>query len=485
MKKNSLGINAVLNGLRNFFNLLFPLITFPYVSRVLSVNGMGIYNFSNTYVQYFLLIAGLGINTYAVREGARFRNNPKLINKFASQIFTINIYSTMVAYILLLFSLVIFGSLHNYVSTILIFSLQIIFTTIGVEWIFNIYEKYAYITVRSMFFKILSVILLFLFVKKPNDYLWYAGITVLATVGSNFLNFLYVRSFCHINLVWRIELKKHIKPILIMFATAAAVNIYVSSDITILGLIKNDYNVGIYTTAVSIYGITTNLMSAIITVTIPRLANLIGNNKKRDYFNILRKLINVLSIITLPAIVGLIMLSREIILIIAGKHYLPSVASLQIISLAMIFSLYSFIFNQCILIPIKREKKALRNTIITAVFNIILNFLFIPYLSYNGTSLSTVLSQILVMFLNGWSARDFVKNIILSKKFIRNLKSSCIGCIGIILICLLCKFSFYLLWVRTIVSISLSILIYILILIVCKNEIVLKIIMEIREKVKI
>lgn len=120
----------------------------------------------------------------------------------------------------------------------------------------------------------------------------------------------------------------------------------------------------------------------------------------------------------------------------------------------------------------KKRKKALRNTIITAVFNIILNFLFIPYFSYNGTSLSTVLSQILVMFLNGWSARDFVKNIILSKKFIRNLKSSCIGCIGIILICLLCKFSFYLLWVRAIVSISLSILIYILILIVCKNEIV-------------
>ena len=480
MKRNSLGLNAFLNGLRSLLNLLFPLVTFPYVSRILSVRGMGIYNFSNTYVKYFLLIAALGINTYAIREGARIRDDKEAIGKFVSQVFTLNIYSTLIAYILLILSLIVFGSLHNYVSTILIFSLQIIFTTIGVEWIYNIYEKYSYITIRSIIFKVISVILLFVMVKRPNDYLWYASITVFATVGSNLLNFIYVRSFCNIKLVLHTELKKHIKPILILFATAAAVNIYVSSDVTILGIIKNDYDVGIYTTAVSIYGITTDLMSAIVTVTIPRLANLIGNGNIKEYNTILMELINVLSIATLPAVTGLIMLSKEVILIIAGKHYLPAVSSLQIICFSMFFSLYSFVFNQCVLVPIKMEKKALKNTLLTAGLNISLNLLLIPMLSYNGTSLSTVISQIVVMVLNGWAGKDIIGKIIFSPKVYKNLFSSFLGCLGIVGVCLICKMFFRSLLEKTIIAIIVSIFIYVVILVLCKNEITIKLVQKLK-----
>ena len=110
MRKKSLGVNALLNGLRSALNLIFPLITFPYVSRVLSVDGMGIYNFSNTYVNYFVLIAGLGVATYAVREGAKYRDNKEQISEFASQIFTINMVSTLIAYLLLIGSLLIFSN---------------------------------------------------------------------------------------------------------------------------------------------------------------------------------------------------------------------------------------------------------------------------------------------------------------------------------------------------------------------------------------
>ena len=191
MKKKSLGLNAFLNGLRSVLNLIFPLITFPYISRVLSVNGIGIYNFSNTYIGYFILIAGLGIATYAVREGAKYRDNKEQIEEFSSEVFSINILATVIAYILLLLSLVIFKNLNNYVACILIFSIQILFTTLGTEWIYTIYQDYTYITIRSIIFKILSIILLFIFVKRPSDYLIYAAITVLASVGSNFLNFVH------------------------------------------------------------------------------------------------------------------------------------------------------------------------------------------------------------------------------------------------------------------------------------------------------
>ena len=245
MKQKSLALNAFLNGFRSVLSILFPLITFPYVSRKLSVSGIGIYNFSNSIVSYFSLIAALGISTYAIREGARYRDNKQKITEFSSEVFTINMFSTLVAYLLLFLCLMVFPKLHNYTICILIFGLQIFFVTIGTEWIYQIYESYTYITIRSIAFQILSIILLFIFVRKPGDYLNYAVITVFAAVGSNVLNFIHARQYCHIRIVFHFNLKKHMVPIFILFAVSIASVIYINSDITILGLMKNNYIVGV------------------------------------------------------------------------------------------------------------------------------------------------------------------------------------------------------------------------------------------------
>lgn len=471
MKKKSLGFNALLNGLRSALNLLFPLITFPYVSHILSVDSMGIYNFSNTYINYFVLLAGLGVATYAVREGAKYRDNKEKIGEFSSQIFTINVISTVIAYVLLCVTLLIFGNLHNYASTILVFSIQILFTTIGTEWIYTIYEEYSYITIRSIFFKILSIILLFVLVRKPNDYLWYAGITVFASVGSNILNYIHAKSFTSIRLVKNTNWHFHLKPILIIFASSVAVTLYVSSDTTILGLLKNDYAVGIYGVAVKIYTIISGLIAGLLVVTIPRLAMLIGKKKVQEYLNILQSVIDTLSILGLPVVVGLVMLSKEVILIIAGNKYLDGILSLQIISWAMFFSNFSMIFNQCVLIPTKREGKSLRNTLITGLINLGLNFILIPLWSYDGAALSTVIAEFMIMVLNGWSARDYVGSILRSKQTRNNLLNSVLGCLGIVLVCWLLKIGISSLILRTILSIILSVGIYGAILILCKNKI--------------
>ncbi len=473
MKKRSLGINAFLNGLRSVLNLIFPLITFPYVSRVLSVGGVGIFNFSNIYVGYFLLIAGLGIATYAVREGAKYRDNRELMGKFASKVFTINIYSTIVAYCLLFLSLLIFKNLHNYVSSILIFSLQILFTTLGTEWIYTIYEDYSYITIRSIIFKILSIIFLFILVRKPEDYLWYAAVSVFATVGSNILNFFHAKQFCDIKFVKKTNWQYHLKPILIIFASSVAVTVYVSSDTTILGLIKNDYAVGIYSISVKIYQLAQNLLAALLMVTIPRLAMLFGKKRFNEYKIVLGKVLNTLSLLVLPASVGLIMLSRDIVLIIAGTKYLESVNSLRIITWATIFSIFSWIFSDCVLIPAKREMKVLKNTIITAMINVILNFILIPFFSYDGTSLSTVLAELIVMLLNGYSCWDIIKPVICRKKTLKNIFSSVIGCIGIVVVCLICELGWTSMIFRIAGSVFLSVIIYVAILVLLKNEIAL------------
>ena len=470
MNKKSLGLNAVLNGFRSILNLFFPLITFPYVSRVLSVSGIGIYNFSGTYISYFILIAGLGISTYSVREGAKYRENKAKINKFSSQIFSLNMIATIIAYLLLFVSLIIFKNLRNYVSCILIFSLQILFTTLGTEWIYTIYEDYAYITIRSIIFKIISIILLFILVRKPEDYLIYAAITVFSAVGSNLLNFIHARNFVHIRLTTKINWKYHLKPVLVIFASAVAVTIYVSADTTMLGLLKNDYAVGIYSTSVKIYQMAQSLLSALLTVTIPRLAFLWGQRRIGEYNHVLSKVLDSLGVLVLPASVGLIMLSREVILIIASEKYLPSVNSLRIISWAIIFSIFSWIFSDCVLIPAKRENLVLRNTIVTAVENIILNFILIPFMSYDGTSLSTVIAEFTVMIMNGYSCWDIIKPVVFKKETLKNLLDSIIGCVGIVIVCLLCDFSFESIILKTVFSVVLSIIMYGAILILLENK---------------
>ena len=482
MKRKSLAINAFLNSFRSILNILFPLITFPYVSRKLTVEGIGIYNFSNSVVGYFLLIAALGIGTYAVREGAKYRDNKEKITQFSSEIFTINIFSTLFSYLLLFICLVTVPKLHNYLWCILIFSLQIFFTTIGTEWIYQIYEDYTYITVRSILFQILSIILLFIFVRGPKDYLNYAAITVFSAAGSNVLNFIHVRKYCRIHIIFHFNWKKHIAPIFILFAAGIANMIYVNSDITLLGLMKNDYVVGIYSVSSKVYGLIKTVISALLIVTIPRLALLFGKNQIKEYKNILSKLTNTLVVLALPASVGLFMLAKEVILMISGSNYLRAVNSLQILCFAYIFSILSWILSDCVLIPAKREKKVLISMTFSAVINIVFNVILIPFWDENAAAISTVLAEICMFILNYHYSKDLVSDVFESRRLLQSFISSIVGCTGIIFICLVCNWTFQSLIFKTFFSVSLSIIIYGIILLVLKNDVALDILKKMKTK---
>lgn len=483
MKKKSLGINAALNGIRSILNILFPLITFPYISRVLSVTGVGINNFSSTYVQYFVLIAQLGVSNYAVREGAKYRENLPKINKFANEVFTINIFSTLLAYILLIVTLLIFKNLQNYFSCILIYSLQVVFTTLGTEWIYVIYEDFRYITIRSIVFNVLSIIFLFLFVRNENDYLIYAGISVFATVGSNILNYLHAKTFINIRFVKNVHIQTHLKPILILFASEVSSTIYMSCDNTILGLLKSDYAVGIYGLSVKIYTAVKTIISALVMVTIPRLSMYYGQRNIEKYKEVFSSMINYLVFLALPATTGLFMLSKSIVLILGSKKYIPSILSLRIIVFATLFSIFSWVISACVLIPSKREKYILKSTIIASIVNISLNFIFIPIGSYNAAALVTVISEIVSLIINFYYGKDIVKDIIYSKKLFKNLFSSFLGCIGIVISCLalqeIIKNNFLLIVVCVFVSVA----VYIVILLMLRNKIILNILSNIKEKI--
>ena len=481
MKNKSLRVNAFLNSLQTLLNLIFPLITFPYVSRILSVDGIGKYNFSNSIVSYFLLIAGLGINRYAVREGAKIRNDRNKFSEFASRIFTINLCSMFISYILLFILLKFVPTLRIYESAILIFSTQIFFTTIGTDWVYTIYEEYGYITIRNVIFKLISIVLLLMFVRKKNDYLNYVAISVFSSTGSYILKFFHAKKICSIRIVWKFNWKEYLIPIMVIFGTMAAVTIYVSSDITILGFLKNNYVVGLYSISTKIYGMLGPMLSATMAVTIPRLAMMMGQNKREEYLILLDKLLQTMIVIITPASLGLIMTSKYIILLIAGNNYLRSTSSLQILSLALFFGTINTIFVECVLIPAKRERQTLISAVLSACLNVLLNFILIPSLAENGAALTTVLSELAAMFSNYYFSRDIVASIFLKKEFWKNFFSVVFGCVGIFMFSF--SIDYYLklnLIIKLFILVIGSALIYIIILRIVNNKMVNEIINKYR-----
>jgi len=482
-RKKSIGLNAFLNTLRTALNLLFPLITVPYISRVLTVDEIGKYNFSFTIITYVLLISALGIDKYAIREGTKFRGDKNKIEEFASRVFSINIVSTLLSYIILFLYLFFSQKAKSYISCILILSIEVFFTTLGTEWLYSIFEEYTYITIRSIVFKIISIILLFLFVRKPGDYLYYAAITVISSVGSNVLNFIHLRKFCRIRLTFRFKLREMLAPIMVIFATNVAIKIYVTSDTTMLGYLKDDYVVGIYSFSVRIYTIVKTLLAAALFVAIPRLSMYVGKGMMRDFKDLLNKMFNTLMMIVPPAIIGLIMLSKNIIIIIGGENYLQSQSSLIILSVAIFFSIFSTLFSQCILLPFKREKCILRASAISALENISLNFILIPYFAEIGVAFTTVLAELTMTIFNYSSCRDIAK-FILSKKTAKNTLSVAVGCLAIIGTCyLICNFVSDMI-TQTVLSVFISIFVYSLVLLVLKNPIFLNLLGRITERLK-
>lgn len=483
MKTKSLSVNAFLNSLQTILNLIFPLITFPYVSRVLSVEGIGKYNFSNSIVSYFILIAGLGISRFAVREGAKLRDDRKKFSEFASIIFTINLCSTALSYLLLFITLLFVSSLQSYKEAILIFSIQIFLTTIGMDWLYVIYEEYGYITARNIIFKIVSIILLFTLVRHSNDYLKYVAVTVFASTGSYLLNFFHAKKFVDLNLQWNFNWKEYLIPIFYIFGTMVAVTIYVSSDTTILGFLKGDYAVGIYSIATKIYGTIAPVIASTMAVTIPRLAMLIGQKRYREYHSLLAEVINTIIVVVFPAITGLMLVSKDVVLLIAGRSFLRAATSLRILSIALLFSIVNTIFVECVLIPAKRENKTLVSSIVAAMVNILLNFIMIPIFVEKGSAMTTVIAEFMSMLLNYYFGKDIIGNIFYNKRFFCNLLTVVIGCSTIIIVCELVNNVVTNLILKLISSVVLSSIIYICILYLLNNTIAKNIIARVRIKI--
>lgn len=463
---SSLKINMVLNAVNGFMNVIFPLITFPYISKTLGVTEIGKVNFTNSFISYFILLAGLGINAYAIREGARIRNKSEEINKFASQVFTINILSAVSSYILLFIIVNIFDTLDSYKKSIYIYSIIILSTTIGADWIFTIYEDFLWTTIRKFVVKIVSLVLMFLFIKEPSDTIKYILIMVLADSGGYLVNIFFIPKYCKIKLTFKINFKEHIKPILILFATAVSVTIFVNLDITLLGILCSDEDVGIYSVSSKIYIIIKTILSSVIVAAIPRLSSALDDTDNAKFEEIVNDVFKTLVTVLIPAVIGIISLRKEIILIVSNETFSKADSSLYILGISLIASLFSWFWGQCVLVPLRKEKIVLVSNIVSAVVNIVLNITLMPVFDGNAAAFSTLVSEIICYIWARVIARKYIK----LKNIPRFTIKILIGCVvEIIVICglklLVGNFLIY-----TVLSISFSIILYFIVEKILKNE---------------
>lgn len=391
-ENKSISKNAILNILRVSVSLLFPLITFPYATRVLQVDNLGKVNFGNSIVSYFILIASLGVSSYGVREGAR-RREDKSFNNFVSEVFSLNIVTTAISYLLLFGAIIVSAKMRNYYAVILVQSLSIAFTTLGVDWVNAIFEDYLYITVRSLIVQVVSMLFLFLFVKSPGDYLLYAAITVISNGIVCISNLIYCRRYVHLHITFASRIYKHLKPMLIFFSNNMAVTIYVSSDMTILGWFAGDYYSGLYSVSVKIYQTIKQVLTALYVVTIPRLALYANDQDSTRFKQLFTSISSIIMLVILPSVAGLICLSRDIIFLISGESFLKATLSLQILSFGLIFAVGSGVIVNCFNTPLRQEKISLQGTVLAAVLNVVLNFYFIPRFLQNGASITTTIAE--------------------------------------------------------------------------------------------
>ena len=318
--------------------------------------------------------------------------------------------------------------------------------------------------------QVVSFVGLFVFVHKPEDYVLYTIIHVMATAGGNLFNIPYIRKYVKLKFALNINYRKHMIPLLLLFFNEGAFAIYVNSDITILGILKTEHDVGVYSLAVKIYTVVKTILNSTITVSMPRLAAYLGENRLVEYRNLCKKVFTATLTLLLPAIMGMIMLAPDILYIVSGKEYVAGSISFRILSISLLFAVAVAFYGNCVLIPNRMEKICLIAACISAILNISVNLIIIPLISYNGAAITTLISEALTAIIYIAYSRRYLEGVIER----REAWAIFIGSISVGVTCFIVKKGVSCIYGSVVIAVLLSVLFFFATQIIFKNSIVMK-----------
>lgn len=391
--------NLIYSVIGVFCQTIFPLITYPYITRILGVVNLGEYNFYTSTVAYVALFSGFGISLFGTKEIGKYKNNREKYSQIFAELVTLNLIMCILAY-LLLFGVVIFlGNYQNY-KLLAVTSITILGNAVGAEFLFIALEQQKYMLLRNIIFKTVSVICIFIFIRTENDLMLYAIISIIATVGVSITNILNYRTL----ISWRcisynnLKILVYIIPISHIFIMDLLIHYYGMMDIVLLGNIDSAESVGYYSTAFKIYALIYSVLASTAIPLLPRVAYYIENGEFDVYKKTIQKCYDIYLFILALCSFTLIFFSEDIVRLLAGKDFTPAGFTLRLLALALFFSAFCNFFIFQILYTYNKIKVILMSQVFSIVVNIILNLLLVPRFSYNGAAIAFLLSYI-IMFV--------------------------------------------------------------------------------------
>lgn len=390
----SLAKNSVYNIIYTTANIIFPLISSMYVSRVLMADGVGKVAYAQNLASYFVILAALGTPVYGIRKIAAYQNDQQKTNQFFTQLFVINAISTIIssaAYVI--FILAIKGSQSESILY-LCAGLQLFFNFFNIDWLYKGKEEYGYITLRSILIKILSFAAILIFVKSKEDYIIYAIIFGAALCGNYLFNIIHAFKFVRFDF-GNFEIKIHIKPLLILLAGIFLSTGYSMVDVTMLGSMGTEQAIGFYNNAYKAINIVVTACIAVSTAFLPRLSYYYAHDRKK-----LEELVyfggQIIAFCSIPVTVIIEMLAPDIMRVLFGAEFISASTALRLLSLLIIVKSFGDLFCYQLIMATESESKRLPAAAIATVVNIILNAIMIPMWQENGAAVASVISEIIV-----------------------------------------------------------------------------------------
>lgn len=370
-------------------------VTFPYVSRVLGVERIGLVNFVDNTVSYFLLFATMGINLLGVREIAAVKDDVEKRNKVFANLLGLNLGFTLITLLIYAAAVLVVPKFNQYPDLFFIGSAKIIGTAFLMEWFFTGIENFRYITLRSLVIKTLYVIAVFVFVRTTDDYKLYFIMTVGTVVVNALINAVYVRNF--INICWCELLDmSYLKQNCTLGIYSLMTSMYLTFNVMHLGLVSGNVQVGYYTTAFKVYAVILGLFTSFTNVMMPRMSALLSEGEKDQFSRLVDKSFRAMCTFSIPMIVCSVIFAPEIIYIISGRGYEGAITPMRIIMPAILFVGIAQVLALQILTPMKKDKTLFMASVVGASVGILINITIVPFLQSVGSAIVLLSSEMVV-----------------------------------------------------------------------------------------
>ncbi|CEJ71000.1 Putative O-antigen transporter [Chryseobacterium oranimense G311] len=426
MEKKSLALNYGLSAFRIMTSAIVGLLIMSHANKTLGAEIIGKVEYANTIINYFIMFSVLGIPMYGVREVAKQRNDKKKLSQTLVELLSILFVTTVISYIILFTLIYGFDLFSDYKTLILLFSIIILLNNAGADWFFMGMEDQLYITVRFVFVRLIALAILYLFIHTKDDYLIYVFITILYVCGSNVFNFyfLYKNIQFHEISFKTLDLKRHLKPVMTIFVAAISVNIYLQLDSFLISHLAGDKYLGYYAASNKLIRLTTTFISVIGLVLIPRLSTF-WDSQKELYSETLIKSFNLILLFSLPISFFFFLFSEEIINIMAGDDFYPSVLTMKLLSPICLIAGIVYFLGYLVLFIQKKEKIYTYAVILTAAFSVVVNLYAIKHWQQNGAAVTQVLAEIVaILFMLVFVSKQLPKGLFFNKNIVKILLSS-------------------------------------------------------------